>query len=206
MTEVARTRPGGRAARVKHAVHQAVIEAVTEYGADKVSIPDVSRRAGVRDSSIYRRWGTRENLILDALLTSSARELPVPDTGSLHADLTEFGTALGEYLNTPLGRGLVRALSAVSDSEEVAAAREAFWEQRYEVILPMITRGITRGELPGDADARQVIELLIAPIHFRSTLTRQPVDTAFVSELAGRVITAVQSCQLLSQHSADSTT
>lgn len=200
MTEVAhpassRTRPGGRAARVKQAVHRAVVEAVVEHGADKVSIPDVSRRAGVRDSSIYRRWGTRENLVLDALLASSARELPVPDTGSLHADLTEFGTALGDYLNAPLGRGLVRALSAVSDSEEVAAAREAFWEQRYQVILPMITRAITRGELPGDVDARQVIELFIAPIHFRSALTRQPINTAFVSELAGRVVTAVQNCQ-----------
>lgn len=197
MAEVAhpassRARPGGRAARVKQAVHQAVVEAVSEYGADKVSIPDVSRRAGVRDSSIYRRWGTRENLVLDALLASSARELPVPDTGTLHTDLTAFGTALGDYLNTPLGRGLVRALSAVSDSEEVAVAREAFWEQRYQMILPMITRAITRGELPGDVDARQVIELLIAPIHFRSALTRQPINTAFVSELTGRVIKAVQ--------------
>ncbi|MFN6552309.1 TetR/AcrR family transcriptional regulator [Mycolicibacterium septicum] len=190
--ESSRARPGGRAARVKQAVHQAVIEAVSEHGADKVSIPDVSRRAGVRDSSIYRRWGTRENLVLDALLASSARELPIPDTGSLHTDLTAFGTALGDYLNTPLGRGLVRALSAVSDSDEVASAREAFWQQRYQVILPMITRAITRGELPGDVDARQVIELLIAPIHFRSALTRQPVDATYVSELAGRVVQAAQ--------------
>ncbi|OFB36637.1 TetR family transcriptional regulator [Mycolicibacterium sp. (ex Dasyatis americana)] len=180
---------------MKQAVHQAVIEAVSEHGADKVSIPDVSRRAGVRDSSIYRRWGTRENLVLDTLLASSARELPIPDTGSLHTDLTAFGTALGDYLDTPLGRGLVRALSAVSDSEELAAAREAFWEQRYQMILPMITRAVTRGELPGDVDARQVIELLIAPIHFRSALTHQPINTAFVSELAGRVIKAVQNCQ-----------
>jgi AcrR family transcriptional regulator len=198
MTDVAhpassRTRPGGRAARVKQAVHRAVIEAVSEHGADKVSIPDVSRRAGVRDSSIYRRWGTRENLVLDALLASSARELPIPDTGSLPADLTEFGAALGDYLSTALGCGLVRALSAVSDSEEMAAAREAFWEQRYQVILPMITRAIARGELPGDVDARQVIELFIAPIHFRSALTRQPINTAFVAELADRVIASANS-------------
>lgn len=190
--ESSRARPGGRAARVKQAVHQAVIEAVSEHGADKVSIPDVSRRAGVRDSSIYRRWGTRENLVLDALLASSARELPIPDTGSLHTDLTAFGTALGDYLNTPLGSGLVRALSTVTDSKEIAAARETFWEHRYQVILPMITRAITRGELPGDVDPRQVIELLIAPIHFRSALTRQPADATYVSELAGRVIQAAQ--------------
>jgi AcrR family transcriptional regulator len=188
-----RARPGGRAARVQQAVHRAVIDAVSEHGADKVSIPDVSRRAGVNDSSIYRRWGTRESLVLDALLSASARELPTPDTGSLHTDLTAFGTALSHYLHTPVGRGLVRALSAVSDSAELAAAREAFWEQRTEATRPMITRAITRGELPDDVDARQVMELLISPIHFRSALTRQPIDDTFVAELASRVIQAVQS-------------
>lgn len=46
---------------ITEAVHRAVLEAVTEQGVENVGIPDISRRAGVRDSSIYRRWGTREN-------------------------------------------------------------------------------------------------------------------------------------------------
>ncbi|MFE9789496.1 TetR/AcrR family transcriptional regulator [Nocardia salmonicida] len=186
-------RPGGRAAKVREAVHHAVLEAVEEHGVDKVGIPDISRRAGVRDSSIYRRWGTRENLVLDVMLSASERTLPLPDTGSLCGDLTIFATALIAYLDTPLGAGLARALAFIADSEHIAQARNTFWEARYEANQPIVTRAVERGELPADAETRTVIETLIAPIHFRHFLTREPMDERFVEQHVIRVIRALQS-------------
>lgn len=189
---VPQRRPGGRATKVREAVHRAVLDAIAEHGVDKVGIPDISRRAGVRDSSIYRRWGTRENLILDTMLTVSERTLPLPDTGTLHGDLTRFATALIGYLDTPLGAGLVQALAFSTDSEEIAAARNSFWRNRYEANRAMIDRAIQRGELPPDVDVGAAIEMFIAPIHFRHFLTRQPMDTDFTDRLATRVIRALQ--------------
>src|ERR1700682_793814 len=165
-----RRRPGGRATRVREAVHRAVLDVVAEEGGDKVGIPEISRRAGVRDSTIYRRWGTRENMILDALLAASERTLSVPDTGTLHGDLTAFATALIDYLDAPLGNGLVRALPFVTDAEEISEARKAFWETRFRATEPMISRAVEGGELPPETEARIAIELLIAPIHFRNLL------------------------------------
>lgn len=187
-----RRRPGGRAARVREAVHRAVLDVVAEQGVDKVGIPEISRRAGVRDSSIYRRWGTRENLILDALLAASERTLPVPDTGTLHGDLIALATALIDYLDAPLGRGLVRALPFITDSEEIGEARKAFWDTRYQATELIISRAVARGELPPDADARIAIELLIAPIHFRNLLTHERTDDEFATQLATYVVRALQ--------------
>jgi AcrR family transcriptional regulator len=189
---VPRRRPGGRAARVKEAVHRAVLDVVAEHGVDKVGIPEISRRADVRDSSIYRRWGTRENLILDALLAVSERALQLPDTGTLHGDLTAFATALIDYLRAPLGDGLVRALSFVTDSRELSEARKKFWDTRYQADELMISRAVARGELPPDTDARIAIELLIAPIHFRNLLTHEQIDAEFASQLATYVIHALK--------------
>jgi AcrR family transcriptional regulator len=191
--ETVQRRPGGRAARVREAVHSAVLDVVAEDGVDKVGIPEISRRAGVQDSSIYRRWGTRENLILDALLAASERTLPVRDTGTLHGDLTALATDLIEYLDAPLGRGLARALPFFTDSEEISAARKTFWETRYRATEVIISRAIDRGELPADTDAQIGIELLIAPIHFRNLLTHQQVDAEFAEQLATYVIRALQS-------------
>jgi AcrR family transcriptional regulator len=188
---VTRRRPGGRAARVREAVHRAVLDIVAEQGVDKVGIPEVSRRAGVRDSSIYRRWGTRENLILDVLLAASERTLPVPDTGTLHGDLTTFATALIGYLDAPLGHGLARALAFVTDTEEIGEARKLFWDSRRRAAEVMITRAVTRGELPPGTDARIAIELLIAPIHFRNLLTREGSDAELADRLATYVIRAL---------------
>lgn len=81
---------GGRSARVRAAVLAATLEAVSHNGADSLSIPDIARTAGVHETSIYRRWGSRENLVLDALLTYSQEQLPIPDTGSLREDLMAF--------------------------------------------------------------------------------------------------------------------
>lgn len=196
MTNLAQTatqrRPGGRATRVREAVHRAVIDVVAEHGVDKVGIPEISRRAGVRDSSIYRRWGTRENLILDALLTASERTLPVPDTGTLHGDLSALATALIDYLDAPLGQGLARALPFSVDSEEVSEARKTFWNSRYRATEVIFSRAVARGDLPPDTDARAAIELLIAPIHFRKLLTHERLDAEFARGLATYVIRALQ--------------
>ncbi|MFD6454684.1 TetR/AcrR family transcriptional regulator [Nocardia sp. NPDC060220] len=186
-------RPGGRAAKVREAVHRAVLDAVEEHGVDKVGIPDISRRAGVRDSSIYRRWGTRENLVLDVMLSASERTLPLPDTGSLRGDLSFFATALIAYLDSPLGAGLARALAFISDSEDIARARNTFWETRYEANRAMVARAVERGELPAGTDTRTVVETLIAPIHFRHFLTREPMDERFVDQHVIRAIRALQS-------------
>ncbi|MGW6725888.1 TetR/AcrR family transcriptional regulator [Nocardia sp. NPDC055029] len=185
-------RPGGRSARVREAVHQAVLDAIIEHGVDRVGIPDISRRAGVRDSSIYRRWGSRENLLLDVLLEYSRRALPLPDTGTFRGDLAAFATELAAYLETPLGGGLSRALAYVTDTEEMAEVRNAFWDSRFLAVRPLFERAAERGEIPPDTDARFALELLIGPLHLRTTLTRQPAGADFVDQLASHVVRALQ--------------
>ncbi|MET9214539.1 MULTISPECIES: TetR/AcrR family transcriptional regulator [unclassified Nocardia] len=185
-------RPGGRSARVREAVHQAVLEAIIEHGVDRVGIPDISRRAGVRDSSIYRRWGSRENLLLDVLLEYSRQALPLPDTGTFRSDLAGFATELAAYLATPLGGGLSRALAYVTDTEEMAEVRAAFWDGRFRAVRPLFERAVERGEIPPDTDPRFALELLIGPLHFRTTLSRQPVDADIVDQLVSHVVRALR--------------
>ena len=66
MTGPARSRPGGRSARVRCEVMGAVVELLGEGGVEAVSVAEVARRAGVNPTSIYRRWRTVDVLILEA--------------------------------------------------------------------------------------------------------------------------------------------
>jgi AcrR family transcriptional regulator len=108
-TEV-RRRTGGRSARVRDAVLNASLQAMAEHGPDAVTISEIARRAGVHATSIQRRWGSRENVMLDALLSYSQEQLPIPDTGSLRDDLTGFARSIAAYLSTPLGEVLAGPL------------------------------------------------------------------------------------------------
>jgi AcrR family transcriptional regulator len=186
-----RRRPGGRSARVREAVFDAVVAALVEHGAGGFSVGDVAERAGVHETSIYRRWGTRERLALDALLDRSRRELPIPDTGSFRGDLAAFARELVAYLNTPLGRALVHLMAIdVDDEPEVVAARDEFWATRFDLAGVMVERAVDRGEVPAGIDPRLALELLIAPLTFRVLATREPLTTALADQLADLVAQA----------------
>lgn len=186
-----RRRTGGRSARVREAVLKATLHAVAEQGADAVSISEIARRAEVHETSIYRRWPTKEHLLLDALLDFSEAKLPIPNTGSLRADLVAFATAVTAYLDSPLGRTLARAMAIAGDDDTLAAGRAQFWKSRLDLASAMIERAKDRGEVPTDLDAATALELVIAPLHFRALLTRQPTDEHDIAQLVDALLTGL---------------
>jgi AcrR family transcriptional regulator len=188
-----RRRTGGRSARVREAVLKAALHAVAERGADALSISEIARQAEVHETSIYRRWPTKEHLVLDALLDYSEAKLPIPDTGTLRDDLVAFATAVTAYLDSPLGRTLARSMAVAGDDDTLAAGRAQFWKSRLDLAGAMITRAKDRGEVPTDLDAGLALELVIAPLHFRALLTRQPTDAHDIAQLVDALLTGLAS-------------
>jgi AcrR family transcriptional regulator len=182
-----RRRTGGRSARVRDAVLQAALQAMAEHGLG-VSISEIARGAGVHASSIQRRWGTRENVMLDALLTYSQEKLPIPDTGALRGDLIAFGRSIAGYLATPLGEAVAQTMAATDDDPALAAGRTRFWQSRYDTARVIIDRAVDRDEVPAETDPELALEMLVAPLHFRKLLTRQAVDDDFVERLVDALV------------------
>jgi AcrR family transcriptional regulator len=159
------------------------LQAVAEHGADVVSISEIARQAEVHETSIYRRWPTKDHLLLDALLDYSEATLPVPDTGTLRGDLVEFATEVTAYLASPLGRTLARAMAVAGDDDTLAAARAQFWKSRLDLASAMIEHAKVRSEVPADLHAATALELVIAPLHFRALLTHQAIDEQAIEQL-----------------------
>lgn len=165
---------------------------LAESGAQALSIADVAARAGVHETSIYRRWGTPQRLILDALLHRSADLIQIPDTGSLRTDLVELGQSLIAYSTSPVGQALSRMMASSDDDDELSATRREFWDERQHEAHTIVEKAIARGELPDNTTSRHVVEVFISPIHFRLLLTRQPIDNEFLTELAEIAISGVR--------------
>jgi AcrR family transcriptional regulator len=164
---------------------------LAERGMDRLTVADIADRAGVHETSIRRRWRTRENLICDALLNYSEVHLPIPDTGSLREDLAGFASELAVYLTTPLGRALLHAMATTGEDPALAEARTAFWQTRYELAGAMIERAVARGELPATVDGRLALEALIAPLNFRALLTDEAPDGDLPRRLADLVLDGI---------------
>jgi AcrR family transcriptional regulator len=190
-TREVRRRPGGRSAEKRAAVLAATVELLADVGPAGLTVAQVAKRAGVHETSIYRRWGTRERLALEAMSALSGDLLPVPDAGTLRDDLAAFGQELLEYDESPLGKALTRTMATNEDDEEIAELRTQFWDARYAACKIIVERAVERREVPTSVDGRFLLEVFVAPIHTRALLTREPVTVEFLRQLADVVIHGV---------------
>lgn len=172
---------------MRRAVVESAVAVLFEQGPNSFSISEVAKRAGVHETSIYRRWRTRENLIVDALLAYSDQQVPVPDTGSVRGDLTTLASAIAAALSEPAGATFARAAAMTVDDDAIAEGRRRFWDSRLDRAAVIVERGIQRGELPPATDARLLLETIVAPLYMRIVLTHEPIDAT----LPGRIVDIV---------------
>src|SRR5689334_10370121 len=179
-----RPRLGGRSARVREAVLNAAFAELDEHGYASFSIEAVARRSGVHKTTIYRRWPTREALLVYALDTRSDRDLPIPNTGSLRGDLLQLGQLVLAKLTSAHGNALLKSLiSAADESSDVREKVGQFWRERLDVGVVVVTRAAARGELPPGVDADLLIEAFLAPIYLRVLFSQAPVTADFLGHL-----------------------
>ncbi|TYK44378.1 TetR/AcrR family transcriptional regulator [Actinomadura decatromicini] len=180
-------RPGGRGARVAAAVHQAVTDLIGERGYGTFSVGDVAARAGVADSSIYRRWGNLENLLSDVALTRLNARSPMPDTGSLVGDLRAFAANVAREITGPDGLALLRlAVALSSNGPQGLRARDDLLAERARQLRSMLDRARERGE---DApDALDVLDHVLAPMYIRVLFGVEPLTPDYVDGLVDRLL------------------
>ena len=182
---VGQQRPGGRAARVRASALTATIDLLEEVGYERLTIDAVAARAGVHKTTVYRRWPTKAELVLDATRELSEQRIPVPDTGTLRGDLQALGRDIVATIGDEAGGRRSRSLvAAAASTPELALAMHAFWAGRLAATEPIVERAIARGELPATADPNTIIEGLIGPLWIRLLLTGEPVDEAFADRVA----------------------
>ncbi len=177
-------RLGGRSERVRRAVLDATVRLLVEGGFERLVIAEVAAASGVHETSIYRRWGTRERLAIEALLTHAEERVEIPDTGALRPDLVRLLRAVLGVLTSPHGRALARFVVGGHDS----GVRRVFWLRRREAASRIFRRAIERGELRVGTDPMFALELAIAPLYLRLLITDEPLTSDLPERIADAVL------------------
>jgi AcrR family transcriptional regulator len=180
-------RPGGRSAKVAAAVHQAVTDLISERGYSGFTVGEIAARAGVADSSIYRRWGNLEALLADVTFNRLNAQSPMPDTGSLEGDLRTYAANVAREITGPDGLAVVRLAVALSgNGQEGSKAAEDIRAKRMGQLQSMLDRARDRGE---DApDAYGVLDHILAPMYIRVLFGMVPLDPEYIDGLVDRVL------------------
>jgi AcrR family transcriptional regulator len=147
-------------------VVRATLAELADDGYAGLSIESIAGRAGVNKTTLYRRWGTRDELVLEVMLATGRERVPIPDTGSLRDDLLAYGRAIiaGSRTRPPRPRAVAAAGGHYSG---LADASRRFWAERLSLASEIVKRAAARGEIRTPTDPALVVELVIAPIYFR---------------------------------------
>ncbi|MGW0687570.1 TetR/AcrR family transcriptional regulator [Streptomyces sp. NPDC002754] len=180
-------RPGGRSARVGAQVHQAVTELISERGYGNFTVGEVAARAGVADSSIYRRWGSLETLLTDVALTRLNTRSPMPDTGSLAGDLRTYAAQVAREITGPDGPAVLHLAVALSSSgPQGLEAGDVLRAERTRQLESMLDRARERGEHA--PDALDVLDHVLAPMYIRVLFGMGPLAPDYVEGLVDRLL------------------
>ncbi|MFI9506488.1 TetR/AcrR family transcriptional regulator [Nocardia sp. NPDC052566] len=189
MTEEPRTRPGGRSARVRATVHQAVTELVAERGYGNFTVGEVAARAGVADTSIYRRWGNLEALAMEVAVDRLSTESSIPDTGSLDGDLRAYAVQAARDVSGPNGLALLRTILALLDTGTAGMrARDQFLAERANQLQRMLDRARARGEQA--PEVIEVVDFILAPMYIRVLFGIGSLTTDYAETLVDRLLQA----------------
>ncbi|MET0326084.1 MAG: TetR/AcrR family transcriptional regulator [Ilumatobacteraceae bacterium] len=178
---VKRGRP--RRADADDAILTAALELLADAGVAGLSMDVLAQRAGVGKATIYRRWASKEALILDALRTSNA-PIPVPDEGNVHDDLIAYTDAVVERFGPDRASDVLpHLIEASCYDDQLRSSLDDYLRGRQTTIRLILQRGIERGELGGDTDVDLVVDLILGPFFYRHLLTGAPLDRDFAHRL-----------------------
>ncbi|MFI7103907.1 TetR/AcrR family transcriptional regulator [Streptomyces sp. NPDC050161] len=186
-------RPGGRTARTRAAVRDAVLTGLSEHGYPGLTVEYVAERSGVHKTTLYRRWGGIEGMVADALdLAGDDSWLP-PDTGTLEGDLRALAQeVVRSFADREVGASGSAIIAAAFHSERAADALRAYYAERFARCEAIVERAVERGELPAAVDAGALVRAASAPVFFRLFITREPVDSDLAAQSAAAAVAAAR--------------
>lgn len=154
-------------------VHRAILDAARELligeGFAGLRLEHVAARAGVGKATIYRRWGSKEELAQELLAELAAPHIAVMDSDDTREELlAAVINPMRAVTETDFGPVIRALLSQIAINPSLGDPfRATVVQARRDEIARLIARGIARGDLRPDADTDIATELLVGPVYFR---------------------------------------
>ena len=170
-------------------IRAAILRLLGEVGYGALTMDAVAAEAGVGKATIYRRWRTKQELVVDTVSEVNRAWTLTADTGSLEGDLRSLVHRMVDMMASPVGAATRSLLAAMQHEPAlIEAFREgplAVWRRAYDETW---ARAQARGEvgpgMPGSMPAEASSALFVQ----RWLVTREPVDAAYADAVLETVV------------------
>ena len=184
----------GRGRPRREGVEDTVIAAVGalagEVGLAGLSMDLVAQRAGVSKATIYRRWASKEALMLE-VMDRLVEPIPDPRRGDVRADVLAYCTELSVRMGVgPRSDVLPHLIAAACHDEALRASLEDYTRSRRATLRAVLRRGIRNGELAAEFDVDLAVDMLLGTMVYRRLLVGNPLSRGQLEALVARVLAA----------------
>ena len=160
---------------------QATLELLEERGYNDLSLAAIADRAGTTTPAIYRRWGSKAELVMDAVFRTEGDDV-VAETGDLAADLATMIRWSVEKICRPAALAAVAGMLGESRRERSAPSAAAAMASRR--VAERIERAQAAGEIRADVDPMLVASMTAGPVMYAAfTGGADRIDDAWVDRL-----------------------
>ncbi|MEU8201820.1 TetR/AcrR family transcriptional regulator [Streptosporangium sp. NPDC049046] len=198
---MAEIRPRGRGAAVLRrtvtdTILAAAVAELAETGYAGMSMGAVARRAGTGKAALYRRWSSKEEMVVDLIDVVASRQVPVGGAGDLNGDVRAYVRAVADTLSDPAVMCIVLDLTAeAARNPELAEAFDtAIRQPRRAACERLLRSAMERGQLPADLDLDLALDLLVGLTQWRVLNTGRTVDDSCVETTSKLIIQALPLC------------
>jgi AcrR family transcriptional regulator len=181
-------RPGGRSARVVEQVFVATSAELIEHGYVDLSLERIAARAAVNKTTVYRRWPTKEDLVIALVQSLGDSSIEAPDSGSVREDLLLLARSMKKRLVQYHGRGLARVIAAEHENKEVAKVALTIRRKMREPWGNALRAALARKQIRTDVDIELLVEVVVSSITFRVIKRDKSVDDRFLESLIDLVV------------------
>ena len=184
-----RTRPRRRGDVLNGAIFEATLDELAEVGYAKLTMERVAARAGASKASVYRRWPSRMELVLDAVHHLAPDPTHAPDTGSLRGDVLAFLRAAADLLAGPGGEALRGLLGdALADPSRTLELRKHSRGTGHRVMQELARRAVERGEITSDAITPRRLDVAQAMLREQFLFHGPPIPDAVIVEIVDEIV------------------
>lgn len=161
---------------------------VAERGYDKLTMDQIAEATKSSKATLYRQWGSKSALVVDALQCMGETEQLAPDTGSLRGDLLAIvDRAEGKEHDSDLLAAIMHAIR--QDDELAEAVRTQIIDPGRENIRAVIQRAVVRGEVAADCPGLDFVDyVFIAPIVLHHLLEGEEPSADFLRRYVESVL------------------
>jgi AcrR family transcriptional regulator len=190
------TRPRGgrpRDRQIDAAVIHATLAALDRSGYGRLTLEEVAREAGTTKPAIYRRWSSRQRLVLAALGQRLGRNR-APDTGCTLCDLDEcLKVFVAAFRRMP--PGVIGPLFAdcAGDGELRAAFMTTLLDPPRGAVRETLGRAHARGDLREDIDLELVLDLIASLVHYRALFGHRPTSNVEIERAVEALLQGIAS-------------